>query len=260
MLRRLMILLLLFVLVYAGVHFWYGRLAKRLLTTPLSGTQPPAAQSVPVRKNLQKSLLPQQKKDTKNNGEQYQSIVSRNIFEAVLVQEGGAEKKTAVKVKEEPKETTLKLVLQGTVSGNERDARAIIVDEKTKKQDLYQVGDAVQGALITAIKRGKVILEFNGRKQFLLIKERKAGAKGIDRGEFMPQPPSSGLQRQESSFSRREGRAPAPVVPHRRISFRPKKPVRRPEQEKADLPVFDEGLPADGASQGLAPELEELNN
>jgi len=252
--RRAITLVVLFILVYAGVHFWYGRLEKRLLSTSVPTEKQLAASPMAARKQVKKSPVP------KKNNNDFQSIVDRNIFEAVLVQEGGAKKKVASEVKEEPKETTLKLVLQGTISGDERDARAIIVDEKEKKQDLYQVGDAVQGALITAIERGKVILEFNGRKQFLLIKERKGSGNGSTRGGFMPEPPSSGLHRRESSFSRGGGEAPAPVVPHRRVSFRPKERIRRPEQEKPEVPVLDEGVPEADAPQGLAPELEELNN
>ena len=254
MVRRAVTLVLLFILVYAGVHLWYGRLEKRLLSTSGSAEKQLAAASTTGRKQVKKSPVP------KRNDHDFQSIVDRNIFEAVLVEEGGAKKKVAPVVKEEPKETTLKLVLQGTISGDERDARAIIVDEKEKKQDLYQVGDAVQGALITAIERGKVILEFNGRKQFLLIKERKGSGNGGTRGGFMPEPPSSGLQRRESSFSGETGGMPAPVVPHRRVSFRPKKRIRRPEQEKPEVPTLDEGLPEADAPQSLAPELEELNN
>ena len=254
MVRRAATLVLLFTLVYAGVHLWYGRLEKRLLSTSGSAKKQLAVSPMAARKQVKKSSEP------KKNNNDFQSIIDRNIFEAVLVQEGGAKKSVASEVKEEPKETTLKLVLQGTISGDERDARAIIVDEKEKKQDLYQVGDAVQGALITAIERGKVILEFNGRKQFLLIKERKGSGNGSTRGGFMPEPPSSGLQRRESSLSREGGEAPAPVVPHRRVSFRPKERIRRPEQEKPEVPTLDEGVPAADAPQSLAPELEELNN
>ncbi|HHD57304.1 MAG TPA: hypothetical protein ENK89_06485 [Desulfobulbaceae bacterium] len=252
MVRRAVTLVLLFILVYAGVHLWYGRLEKRMLSTSAPVKKQLAAAPATGRKQVKTSPGP------KKNNNDFHVIVDRNIFEAVLVQEGGAKKTVAPVVKEEPKETTLKLVLQGTISGDERDARAIIVDEKEKKQDLYQVGDAVQGALITAIERGKVILEFNGRKQFLLIKERKGSGNGGTGGGFIPEPPTSGLQRRETSFSR--GSGGAPVVPHRRVSFRPKKRIRRPEQEKPGEPALDEGFQETGAPQSIAPEMEELNN
>ncbi len=254
MVRRAVTLVVLFILVYAGVHLWYGRLERRLLSTPAPVKKQLAAAAATGRQQVKRSPAPK-----KSTGD-FQVIVDRNIFEAVLVQEAGAKKEVAPVVKEEPKETTLKLVLQGTISGDERDARAIIVDEKEKKQDLYQVGDAVQGALITAIERGKVILEFNGRKQFLLIKERKGSGNGGAGGDYMPEPARSGLQRREPFFSRDSEGAPPPVVPHRRISFRPKKRIRRPGQEKPGGAALDKDLPEAGAPPGLAPELEELDD
>jgi len=252
--RRAVTLALLFILLYAGVHLWYGRLERRLLSTSAPVKKQLAAVPATDRKQVKKLPVP------KKNNDDFQAIINRNIFEAVLVQEAGAEKKVATEIKEEPEETTLKLVLQGTISGDERDARAIIVDEKEKKQDLYQVGDAVQGALITAIERGKVILEFNGRKQFLLIKERKGNDNGNTGGGYMPEPHTSGLQHRESFLSRESGGVPAPVVPHRRISFRPKKRLRQPEQEKTRGTALDEGLQEADAPSGIMPELEELNN
>ncbi len=238
MVRRAVTLAVLFILVYAGVHFWYGRLEKRLLSTSAPVEKQRTLSPAADRQHVRKSPA------SKHNDNDFKSIIDRNIFEAVLVQEAGTKKKVVTDVREEPKETTLKLVLRGTISGDERDARAIIVDDKEKKQDLYQVGDAVQGALITAIERGKVILEFNGRKQFLLIKERKGGAGGGVRGSFIQEPPSSGIQRRKSSFSREDGGAPVPAVPHRRINFRSKERIPRAEQEKPELPDLNEGLGA----------------
>ncbi len=240
MVRRAVTLVVLFILVYAGVHFWYGRLEKRLLST--------SAQQVEKQRTIDSAAGRQQvliSPASQHNDNTFKSIVDRNIFEAVLIQEAGANKKGVTDVREEPEETTLKLVLRGTISGDERDARAVIVDDKEKKQDLYQVGDAVQGALITAIERGKVILEFNGRKQFLLIKERKNGANGGARGSFMQEPPpSSGIQRWELSSSDEDGGAPVPSVPHRRISFRSKERIPQAEQEKPELSPLNEGLGA----------------
>ena len=250
MVRRTVTLVILFILVYAGVHLYYARLEKRLLASSKPVVKQPVASPAAGRGAAKKPPA------APKNNRDFQSIVDRNIFGAVLVQEAGAKKKEPPKVKEEARETTLKLVLKGTISGDERDARAIIVDEKEKKQDLYQVGDAVQGALITAIERGKVILEFNGRKQFLLIKERKGGERGGAGGGFMQAPPSSGLQRQRSSFSRDNMETSAPSVPHRRVSFRPGKPIHRPEQEKIGTPAEEEALPAADDPEALVPELE----
>ena len=253
MIRRIITLCLLFILVYAGVHFWYGRLEKRLLSSSSPGEKQLAAKPATGKKQVKKPPPAERK------GGDYTSIVTRNIFEAVLVQEAGVKKEPVAEVKEEPKETHLNLVLQGTVSGNERDARAIIIDEKEKKQDLYQVGDAVQGALITSIERGKVILEFNGRKQFLLIKDRKGGATGDGGGGFVPEPSTSGGRGPRRSFSRPESMESAPVVPHRRISFRQSRRIQTPEPEKQEATPAGEDLPEQGTPEELLMEPEGIN-
>lgn len=153
-------LLLITAFVYGAVLFIYSRLEQRM--------QVPEA-ALDQRKKQAGTFVaadagPVQDMD-------YQLIVQRNIFQAV-VNEPVPQKK---KDREESLETTsLKLELLGTVSGNERDARAIIVDEKEKRQDIYHVGDAVQGAVIEAIERGKVILRVGDRREILLLKDRES--------------------------------------------------------------------------------------
>lgn len=235
MIRIVLKLFLLFILVYAGVHLWYARLEKRLLVEASSPPESAASKQVPRKESVQKPTT-----QPAHNGDDFQVIVARNIFEAVPEQAAKPEKQ--VPKEKEPEKTTLKLVLQGTVSGSERDARAIIVDEKEKKQDLYQVGDAVQGAIITAIERGRVILELNGSKQFLMIKERKGGGNGGGSSGFIPEPSSASARRSRTSFSRTGDRVPPAVVPHRRINFRQTKSARAPESEGPEQPVTEEEL------------------
>lgn len=248
MIRVAIKLFLLFLLVYLGVTFWYGRLEKQLATSPpVVPSQNPAEKSVeqPVGKpgkDLQKSS-------------NYQIIVARNIFEAVLEQDKveAKEEQPAPEVEKEPEETTLKLVLHGTVSGTEGDARAIIVDEKEKRQDIYQIGDAVQGALITSIERGKVILTVKGKKQLLLLKDREGGGPG---GNFV-EPSDMGTSNfipSGSSLPGRIDRPPPAAVPHRRISFRQK----NNEDEIVEAEVQEEPVePLLGENMGEEPPLPE---
>ena len=49
--------------------------------------------------------------------------------------------------------------------------RAIIFDKTVNKQALYETGDAVQGAVVKEILRGKVILVYNGRDEMLDMSE-----------------------------------------------------------------------------------------
>lgn len=67
--------------------------------------------------------------------------------------------------------TGLAIVLVGTVIGSEGTERAIILDKNSKKQALYLKGEAVQGALVKEIGRGKVILSKEGRDEILDISE-----------------------------------------------------------------------------------------
>jgi type II secretory pathway component PulC len=236
-------LFLLFILVYVGVHLWYARLEKRLMAESSPTPQSVVATSSSRQESAEKPGQSVHQEDD------FQVIVARNIFEAVPEQAAKPEEEP-VQEKKEPEQTTLKLVLQGTVSGSERDARAIIVDEKEKKQDLYQVGDAVQGAIITAIERGRVILELNGRKQFLLITDREGGGSAGGTAGFVPEPSAVGARRSRASFSRTGDRMPPAVVPHRRISFRQEKSARPPESEEPEQPITEEDLQGEEPLEG----------
>ena len=106
------------------------------------------------------------------------------------------------------------LVLLGTVTGDKGVARAIIRDEKTKLEDLYQVGSEVQGAAISRISRGKVVLQVNGREEVLAIKDPENGDQdqgGAARMEtrrcpgMAPNAPSRGNRKQGA-------RGPAPTA------------------------------------------------
>lgn len=66
--------------------------------------------------------------------------------------------------------TSLEVVLMGTIGGGD-DSRAIILNKQDRKQEIYSVGDSVQGALIKEILRGKVILNLDGRDEMLDMSE-----------------------------------------------------------------------------------------
>ena len=99
----------------------------------------------------------------------YSVITRRNLF---------ASRAGAVTPVLEKKEPTVELssmdvVLMGTVSGMGDDQRAIIYDKKDKKQELFQVGDYIEQAIIKQIMRGKVILSMNGKDEMLDISEAR---------------------------------------------------------------------------------------
>lgn len=67
--------------------------------------------------------------------------------------------------------TALDLVLMGIVDGRHQDRRAVILTRKDRKQQIYQTGDMVAGALIKNISRSGVVLRVNGRDEILDMRE-----------------------------------------------------------------------------------------
>ena len=54
--------------------------------------------------------------------------------------------------------TQLRIRLLGTVAGDITVACAVIEDLTTKTQDLYEIGDVIQGARIDSIERNRIVL------------------------------------------------------------------------------------------------------
>lgn len=97
-------------------------------------------------------------------------IVTRNLFGQQL-ETGGAPSRPAVDVAANLDRSAREIVLVGTIGGSEGTHRAIILDRKTRKQELYKEGDEVSGANIKEISRGKVILEVQGKEELLDMAE-----------------------------------------------------------------------------------------
>lgn len=150
-------LLALFVIIYIVVHTFYRVVGIQLHRV--------GGEKVIVSKDIEtqaaKSLITPE----------YSMIVERNIF--------GATEKSApppvVEEKPEPletlEETTLQLSLLGTVAGDQESGRAFILDKKVRSQNIYRVGDSVQGAEIRQILRGKVVLRHAGKDEILTLVE-----------------------------------------------------------------------------------------
>lgn len=63
------------------------------------------------------------------------------------------------------------IILMGTIDAASGNGRAIIMDKKSKTQQIYQTGDAINGAIIEKVSRGRVILSINGKNEFLEMNE-----------------------------------------------------------------------------------------
>ena len=69
----------------------------------------------------------------------------------------------------------LKARLLGTAPGHGMDSFAIIEDVNTKKQDLYRIGDPLQGRKLARIEWDRVILQNGPREEILKIVEAGGG-------------------------------------------------------------------------------------
>jgi hypothetical protein len=98
----------------------------------------------------------------------YQIILRRNLF-GKLPDEGFPLEETPVDLVETQTKIELNLVLVGTVGGD--NPRAFILDKGNSQQQVYEVGDVVQGALIKEISRGQVSLSINDREEVLDLSE-----------------------------------------------------------------------------------------
>ena len=104
----------------------------------------------------------------------YAAIEERNLFNLIDAEEAIEVKREEAIDVEALAETRLRLKLWGTISGNARDyTAAIIEDENERKQDLYRVGDTVQGAELKLVLRDRVVVNYQGQDEVLLMQTDK---------------------------------------------------------------------------------------
>lgn len=225
MIGRIVRLALIALLVAVGVHLWYGRVAEQLQAR-LPAPSPAAANAPAARPAA--SAMATARVDT-------QVILKRNIFKAALEadEQPAGSRELDLDALEE---TRMQLVLLGTVSGSREDARAIIRDEAAKKEDIYQVGSDIQGALIARIERGRVVLQVNGREEILNIKDPESGRPRPGGPNFRPpgMPGDEAVQPAEIMPPEVDDRKVPQALPRRRINFRAAPLADRPPVEPAD--------------------------
>lgn len=101
----------------------------------------------------------------------YQIVMDRNLF-STRVDPVVSTQTVDVNALEE---TRLELKLWGTVSGGPSVNYAVIEDLKTREQNLYQVGDAIQNAAVKDVLREKVVLTINGKDEILQMQDLDTG-------------------------------------------------------------------------------------
>ena len=127
----------------------------------------------PPSKAAARHVIPN-KASTRHPLSDYRDIIDRNLFKT-KTGTGGRPEKLDI---ESLTPTDLKLKLLGTVTGDEKEAYAVIEDTAVRRQNLYKIGDTIQDATLKMILREKVVLNVNGKDEILGIEkvreERKA--------------------------------------------------------------------------------------
>jgi type II secretion system protein C len=91
----------------------------------------------------------------------YMAIVQRNPFsdaDRAANQEPEANRAPAL-----PSADELGLRLVGTIAGGPTASRAIIQNTKSNTSDFYRIGDTVASAMVETVRRGEVVLRYQGR-------------------------------------------------------------------------------------------------
>jgi general secretion pathway protein C len=136
--------------VYLAVGIFYRYLDLRLQQVPSAPADQP--------------LTSQAQSDSGHPESYYRPIMERNLFG--LKSAGKEAAKPALDV-DALQQTSLKLKLWGTVSGDSPKAYAVIEQTMTHQQDLYHIGDSIQNATIKMILREKIVLTVNGKDEVL---------------------------------------------------------------------------------------------
>jgi general secretion pathway protein C len=110
----------------------------------------------------------------------YNPIMDRDLFKT---QKTPQVPETAKNVDvDDLQETTLKLKLWGTVSGDPQKAYAVIEDTQKREQNLFRVGDSIQNAQVKMILREKVVLTVAGEDEVLAMEKLQTGSSRVSRG------------------------------------------------------------------------------
>jgi general secretion pathway protein C len=155
---------LLNLLLLAGVVFFAVKAFYALVTADIDSGRPIKAVS--------RQLVPHED-ETRHPLSYYSAVSDRNLFQTKSGAGGRPEKLDI----ENLAPTDLKLNLLGTITGDEKEAFAVIEDTATKQQKLFRIGDTIQNATIKMILREKVVLNVNGKDEILKIQKDREGPK-----------------------------------------------------------------------------------
>ncbi len=98
------------------------------------------------------------------------TIMGRNLFGSRKA-DGGAMKRKQI---EKLPPTSLKIALKGTVTGSEKNACAVILDQARNRQGLFRVGDSIENAVVQEILSGRVVLRVGGKHEILIMEVKSS--------------------------------------------------------------------------------------
>jgi general secretion pathway protein C len=158
---------LLNLLLLTGVIFFVVKAFYTLVTANIDYGHPLKATT--------RQLVPHEN-ETRHPLTYYSAVTERNLFQT-KTDAGARPEKLDIEALEP---TDLKLDLLGTITGDKKEAYAVIEDTATKQQNLFRIGDTVQNATVKMILREKVVLNVNGKDEILKIEKNRVGSKNFN--------------------------------------------------------------------------------
>ena len=155
---------LLNLLLLTGVIFLSVKAFYTLVTANIDSGRPLKATT--------RQLVPHEN-ETRHPLSYYSTVTERNLFQT-NTDVGSRPEKLDIEALEP---TDLKLDLLGTITGDKKEAYAVIEDTTTKQQSLFRIGDTIQNATVKMILREKVVLNVNGKDEILKIEKNREGSK-----------------------------------------------------------------------------------
>ena len=124
----------------------------------------------------------------------HDTISTRNLFDVLTRKPDPDRPASAEDTRQETiEQSELKLALWGTVMADSPSGSyAVIENQATREQALYQTGDTLVGAVLKAIMRNKIILTKDGQDQYLEIDDTRrpivSATAGLPLPELEPEP------------------------------------------------------------------------
>jgi general secretion pathway protein C len=153
--------------IYFGVELFY-----QVLQTKMQKKVPAAGVQDRSGADVSKSSGRNRNRQEKASFNEYQAIVSRDLFKTAASATAGKPEPDRIEL-DKLEETDLNLELWGTVTGSSGRDYAVIEDKSKREQGLYHKGDTIQEATIKMILRKKVVLRVDGKDEILVMEDEK---------------------------------------------------------------------------------------